>query len=163
MFVAPADAQSAEYRAFWDKLRRGEYDAGQYRRIGKGGREVWIQASYNPVLDRSGRPVKVVKFATDITAQKQQTADFQGQLAAIDKAQAVISFGLDGIILDANENFLKPLGYSLAEVKGKHHSLFVAPADAQSAQYRASWEIGRAHVSTPLTKEHLVCRLLSET
>src|SRR3546814_6343038 len=75
MFVEPADAQSAEYRAFWDKLRRGEYDAGQYRRIGKGGREVWIQASYNPVLDRSGRPVKVVKFATDITAQKQQTAD----------------------------------------------------------------------------------------
>src|SRR3546814_10033391 len=106
----PADAQSAEYRAFWDKLRRGEYDAGQYRRIGKGGREVWIQASYNPVLDRSGRPVKVVKFATDITAQKQQTADFQGQLAAIDKAQAVISFGLDGIILDANENFLKQIG-----------------------------------------------------
>src|SRR3546814_16454281 len=96
MFVEPADAQSAEYRAFWDKLRRGEYDAGQYRRIGKGGREVWIQASYNPVLDRSGRPVKVVKFATDITAQKQETADFQGQLAAIEQAQAVINFGQHG-------------------------------------------------------------------
>src|SRR3546814_4294619 len=71
MFVEPADAQSAEYRAFWDKLRRGEYDTGQYRRIGKGGREVWIQASYNPVLDRSGRPVKVVKRSAEHTSELQ--------------------------------------------------------------------------------------------
>ena len=68
MFVEPAYRQSAEYRMFWDKLGRGEYDAGQYKRIGKGGAEVWIQASYNPILDVNGKPFKVVKYATDITA-----------------------------------------------------------------------------------------------
>ncbi|WP_370151423.1 methyl-accepting chemotaxis protein [Ferrovibrio sp.] len=140
LFVEPAYAQSAEYRAFWDKLCRGEYDAGEYRRLGKGGREVWIQASYNPILDRAGKPVKVVKFATDITARKQQTADYDGQLAAIDKAQAVIQFKLDGTIIDANENFLKTMGYALDEVKGRHHSMFAEPAYAQSAEYGAFWD-----------------------
>ncbi|MGQ7582853.1 PAS domain-containing protein, partial [Streptococcus suis] len=84
------------YQDFWANLGRGEFNAGQYRRIGKGGREIWIQASYNPVFDSDGRPYKVVKFATDITAQKFQAADFAGQLAAINKSQAVIEFDLEG-------------------------------------------------------------------
>ena len=144
MFVEPAYRASAEYRAFWDKLGRGEFDAGQYKRIGKGGREVWIQASYNPILDMNGKPFKIVKYATDITAQKLQAADFEGQLAAIDKAQAVISFTLDGRIISANRNFLDTLGYTLDEVKGQHHSMFVEPAYRASAEYRAFWEkLGR--------------------
>ena len=110
MFVDPAYRQSAEYRSFWDKLGRGEYDAGQYKRVGKGGKEVWIQASYNPILDLNGKPFKVVKYATDITEQKLHAADFEGQLAAIGKAQAVIEFKLDGTILHANENFLQDAG-----------------------------------------------------
>ena len=69
MFVDPAYAQSVEYRGFWDKLRRGEFDAQQYRRFGKGGREVWIQATYSPVRGTDGRVEKVVKIATDITAR----------------------------------------------------------------------------------------------
>ncbi|HUC63804.1 MAG TPA: methyl-accepting chemotaxis protein [Stellaceae bacterium] len=144
MFVDPAYRQSAEYRLFWEKLGRGEYDAGQYRRIGKGGKEIWIQASYNPIMDMSGRPFKVVKYATDVTAQKLRNADFEGQLAAIGKAQAVIEFTLDGKVLNANENFLKVLGYSLDEIRGQHHSLFVDPAFRQSAEYRLFWEkLGR--------------------
>jgi len=144
MFVEPAYRASAEYRAFWDKLGRGEFDAGQYKRIGKGGREVWIQASYNPILDMNGKPFKIVKYATDITAQKLQAADFEGQLAAIDKAQAVISFTLDGRIISANRNFLDTLGYTLDEVKGQHHSMFVEPAYRASAEYRAFWDkLGR--------------------
>jgi len=144
MFVEPAHAQSAQYRDFWAKLGRGEYDAGQYRRLGKGGREIWIQASYNPVLDSQGRPYKVVKFATDITAQMLQAADFSGQLAAINKSQAVIEFGLDGRILSANDNFLAAVGYTLEEVRGQHHGLFVAPEYRQSAEYRQFWEkLGR--------------------
>ena len=115
---------------------RGEYDAGQYKRIGKGGREIWIQASYNPILDANGKPFKVVKYATDITQQKLQSADYEGQLAAIGKAQAVIEFGLDGKIITANDNFLKVLGYTLDEVKGRHHSMFVEHAYRQSADYR---------------------------
>jgi methyl-accepting chemotaxis protein len=144
MFVEPALAQSAEYRDFWAKLGRGEFDAGQYRRLGKGGRELWIQASYNPVLDGNGRPYKVVKFATDITAQMQQAADFSGQLAAINKSQAVIEFSLDGRILSANDNFLATTGYTLEEVRGHHHSLFVEPEYRQSLEYRQFWEkLGR--------------------
>ncbi|MGE0801450.1 MAG: methyl-accepting chemotaxis protein [Lautropia sp.] len=140
LFVDPAYTASSEYRAFWERLGRGEYDAGQYKRLGKGGTEIWIQASYNPILDASGKPRKVVKYATDITANKLREADFSGQLAAISKAQAVIEFGLDGTILSANENFCKTLGYTPDEIKGRHHSLFADPAYAASGDYRAFWE-----------------------
>jgi methyl-accepting chemotaxis protein len=127
MFAEPSYSQSSEYRAFWQKLGRGEFDASQYKRIGKGGREIWIQASYNPIMDAKGRPCKVVKFATDITEQKKKAADYEGQIAAISKSQAVIEFTLDGTIIHANENFLKTLGYTLDEVKGRHHSMFAEP------------------------------------
>ena len=144
LFVDPQEAQSPAYRAFWERLGRGEFDAGQYRRIGRDGKEVWIQASYNPILDASGRPFKVVKFATDITAQKLEAADYAGQIAAINKAQAVIEFGLDGTVTFANENFVNAVGYRLEEIIGRHHSLFVAPEDSASPAYRAFWEkLGR--------------------
>ena len=99
-------------------LGRGDFHAGHYKRLAKGGREVWLQASYNPIFDASGKPFKVVKYATDITEQKLATANFEGQLAAIGKAQAVIEFGTDGKILTANENFLATLGYTLEEIRG---------------------------------------------
>jgi methyl-accepting chemotaxis protein len=144
MFVDPVFRMSPEYRLFWDKLGRGEYDSGQYKRIGKGGREVWLQASYNPIFDLSGKPFKVVKYATDITEQKMETANFEGQLAAIGKAQAVIEFGLDGKVMTANENFLNTLGYTLPEVQGRHHSIFVEPGYTGTPEYRAFWEkLGR--------------------
>jgi len=144
MFVDREHARSDEYRAFWAKLARGEFDAGQYRRIGKDGREIWIQASYNPVFDSNGRVRKVVKFATDITAQKMQAADFAGQLAAISKSQAVIEFDLTGRILSANANFLGATGYTLEEVRGQHHSMFAEAAYRESAQYREFWtKLGR--------------------
>jgi len=144
MFVDREHAGSDEYRAFWAKLARGEFDAGQYRRFGKDGREIWIQASYNPVFDSAGRPRKVVKFATDITAQKMQAADFAGQLAAISKSQAVIEFDLTGRILSANENFLATTGYTLDEVRGQHHSMFAEESYRNSAEYREFWtKLGR--------------------
>jgi methyl-accepting chemotaxis protein len=144
IFVEPAYRETAEYRAFWQKLGRGEFDTGQYRRFGKGNKEIWIQASYNPIFDRSGKPLKVVKFATDITEQKRRDADFEGQIAAIHKSQAVIEFSTDGIILTANENFLKAVGYSLDEIRGKHHSIFVDPPYRESHEYKKFWErLGR--------------------
>ena len=144
IFCEPAYRQSAEYRAFWDKLGRGEFDAGQYKRIGKGGREIWIEATYNPILDGNGKAVKVVKYATDITAQKLKNADYEGQLTAINKAQAVIEFTPDGRILNANENFLGAVGYSMEELKGQHHSTFCEPTYRTSAEYRAFWDkLGR--------------------
>jgi methyl-accepting chemotaxis protein len=144
MFVDAEYRQGADYKRFWEKLGRGEYDAGQYKRIGKNDKEVWIQASYNAILDRKGRPFKVVKYATDITEQKMRNADFEGQLAAIGKSQAVIEFTLDGTVLTANDNFLKTLGYTLADIKGCHHSMFVEPAYRQSGDYKKFWEkLGR--------------------
>lgn len=144
LFVDPAYRQSAEYRAFWAKLGRGEYEAGVYKRLGKGGKEVWIQATYNPILDSNGRPFKVVKFATDVTEQRMRLADYEGQIAAIGQAQGVIEFELDGTIRTANANFLNVLGYSLDEIQGRHHSLFVTPTYRDSAEYRAFWDkLGR--------------------
>jgi methyl-accepting chemotaxis protein len=139
MFVDEATRQSVEYRDFWAKLNRGEHDRAEYRRIGKGGKEVWIQASYNPILDLSGRPVKVIKYATDITRQKLSDADFWGQIIAINQSQAVIHFELDGTIVTANDNFLHTLGYKLDEIKGRHHSMFVEEDARQSAGYREFW------------------------
>jgi methyl-accepting chemotaxis protein len=139
MFVDPAEREQAAYREFWARLGRGDYFAGEYKRIGKGGKEVWILATYNPILDQHGKPFKVVKFATDVTAPKLAAADSAGQIAAIRKSQAVIEFATDGTILDANDNFLNALGYSFAEIKGRHHSLFVDPAERDSAAYRAFW------------------------
>jgi len=144
MFVEPAYRESGDYRMFWDRLNRGEYQAAEYKRLGKGGKEVWIQASYNPILDPAGKPVKVVKFATDVTTAKLRNADLSGQIAAIGKSQAVIEFNLDGTIIKANDNFLNALGYRLDEVQGRHHSMFVEPGYGNSTEYRTFWErLGR--------------------
>ncbi|MGM4919366.1 methyl-accepting chemotaxis protein [Tardiphaga sp. 813_E8_N1_3] len=140
MFVEPAVRDSAAYREFWARLGKGEFQAAQYRRIGKGGREIWIQASYNPVLDKSGKPTGVIKFATDITAEKIRSMEADGKIAAIDRAQAVIEFNMDGTIITANDNFLSVVGYALPEIQGKHHSMFVEAAERDGAAYRAFWD-----------------------
>ena len=139
IFVEPSERQSPGYREFWAKLNRGEYVAGEFKRVGKDSKEIWIQASYNPILDITGRPFKVVKYATDITMSKIKNADYEGQLAAIGKAQAVIEFDLDGTITNANDNFLAVTGYRIDEIKGRHHSMFVEPAFASSMQYKQFW------------------------
>ncbi len=139
MFVEPDYARSAEYKSFWTKLGRGEFDAREYKRVAKGGREVWIQASYNPVLNAKGAVLKVVKFATDITAEKLKNAESAGKLEAISRVQAVIEFTPNGEILTANENFLSTVGYRLEEIKGQHHRLFVEPAYGQSGDYQEFW------------------------
>jgi methyl-accepting chemotaxis protein len=139
MFADDAYRASAEYREFWAKLNRGEYQAGEYRRIGKGGKEIWIQASYNPILDLNSKPFKVVKYASDITAQKNTNADYAGQISAISKSQAVIEFKMDGTIVQANDNFLRALGYMADEIKGKHHGIFVEENYRTSPDYREFW------------------------
>ncbi len=140
MFVDPGYARSDKYKQFWRDLNAGEFQAAEFLRFGKGGKEVWIQASYNPVLNSSGQVIKVVKIATDISEQKKRNADLEGQLNAINKSQAVIQFELDGTIIDANENFLSTLGYTLEEVVGKHHSMFVEPEYKASQAYRLFWD-----------------------
>ncbi|MGE6738722.1 methyl-accepting chemotaxis protein [Allorhizobium pseudoryzae] len=139
MFVPPEEAMSEDYKLFWAKLMRGEFDRRQYKRIAKGGREIWIEASYNPII-RNGRVYKVVKFATDITAIRLEAADYAGKIHALSRAQAIIEFKPSGEILTANANFLDAMGYRLEDIVGRHHSIFCDPAYVQTADYKDLWD-----------------------
>ncbi|MPQ83209.1 PAS domain S-box protein [Pseudomonas sp. MAFF 730085] len=139
MFCDPEHASSHAYREFWEKLARGEYDSNEYKRLSKDGRDVWIQASYNPILDAQGNTYKIVKFATDVTATKLRTMEHEGKVNAINRAQGVIEFDLSGNILSANENFLGLLGYRLEELKNQHHVLFCEPEYVKTTAYREFW------------------------
>lgn len=140
MFCEAAYSQSPAYAAFWQHLSSGQLHSGEFKRLAKNGREIWIQASYNPVFDPEGYPVKVVKYATDVTDRKLQGQELQAMVAAIDRVQAVIEFDLGGHVLHANHNFLRQMGYTLDEVRGQHHRLFCEPAYAQSEAYADFWQ-----------------------
>lgn len=144
IFVEEDYRASADYKAFWASLAAGDFRRGEFCRLGKGGREVWIQASYNPVFSPSGKVTKVVKIASDITEEKLRVAEMESQIQATDRSQAVIEFDLDGRILLANENFLGAMGYSLEEIQGKHHSMFVEADQRDSAEYREFWKTLRS-------------------
>ena len=139
IFCEPAYAASAAYKKFWENLGKGILDRGEYKRIAGDGREVWINASYNPVFDDSGKPYKVVKFATDVTASRQEKAEFEGKVNAINKAQATIEFDLGGHVLMANDNFLGALGYALEEIQGRHHRMFCEENYVASPAYAEFW------------------------
>ncbi len=149
LFVEEQYRHTAEYRDFWSRLNRGEPQAGEYKLIGKEGQEVWLRASYSPIADSAGAPLKVLCLAADVTEEmnerslaaqmKSLNEDLQEQIAAFNRVQAVIEFQMDGTILTANENFLRTMGYTLEEVKGRRHSMFVDPVYAQSGEYREFW------------------------
>jgi methyl-accepting chemotaxis protein len=140
IFVDPAEAKSDAYKTFWRRLAKGYSDPGEYRRFGKGGREIWVQASYTPVANARGTVTKVVKLALDITRAKAQAARDASLIQAMYRSQAIIEFTLDGEILDANETFLKVMGYRKDEVVGRKHAIFADPVFAASAEYRQFWE-----------------------
>jgi methyl-accepting chemotaxis protein len=139
IFCDPDDVRSAAYRSFWDKLGRGEFDAGLYRRRAKDGRDVWLQAAYSPILTRDGRPLRIVKVASDVTVDKERAAEFEGRQNAIDLSQAVIEFDLTGQILDANRNFLAAFGYAREELVGRHHRVLCDDAHIRSPAYAEFW------------------------
>ncbi|TGN08184.1 methyl-accepting chemotaxis protein [Leptospira ilyithenensis] len=139
MFAEVKLAGSEEYRQFWATLNSGEFQTAEYKRIGKGGREVWLQATYNPILNSNGKPYKVIKFATDITEQKLKNIDYEGQIAAIGKSQATIEFNMDGSIIVANDLFLNAMGYVLSEIQGQHHRMFAETQLVGSEEYRQFW------------------------
>ena len=138
LFCEPTYAASREYREFWQRLGAGNFESSAFKRIAKGGREIWIQASYNPVIVR-GKVRKIVKIATDITAATMKAAENDGKVTAISRTQAVIEFTPTGNILHANQNFLDCMGYELNEVVGRHHSIFCEPSFRDSSDYRQFW------------------------
>ncbi len=139
MFVEPDLANSVEYLRFWERLARGEFVAGEIKRIANGGRVIWLQASYNPIKDRSGQVIQIVKFATDITEQKLSSLDATGQIEAINRSQAVIQFDTNGNILAANQNFCDAVGYRFEEIRGQHHRLFMPPEEVATRDYADFW------------------------
>jgi PAS domain S-box-containing protein len=149
MLCDPDYVGTEAYAEFWDKLGRGEYHAAEFKRLGKEGREIWLQASYNPVFDDNGKPIRVVKFATDITVAKRQIAEYEGKVRAINRALAVIEFDLDGTIITANENFLHIFGYRLDELQGRHHRALCDPGYAETPEYAQFWQrLGRGEYQT---------------
>ena len=139
IFVDPKEAASDAYSTFWDDLRAGRQQTRAFRRLARDGREVWIQASYCPVLGAGGKVTGIVKFATDVTEATLRAAEHACQVAAVSRNRAVIAFTLDGIILDANENFLAATGYRAEEILGKHHRIFMDPREAAEPAYAAFW------------------------
>lgn len=144
IFADPEYAKSAEYRQFWDNLRTGKFQAGEFQRVNKKGEVIWIQAAYNPVLDGNGKVIKIVKNAIDITEKKLVALDNLATLDGIGTSQGIIEFDLDGTIRNANRNFLNVVGYDLSEVQGRHHSMFASPEYAKSPEYKTFWDNLRA-------------------
>ncbi|UQV48165.1 PAS domain-containing methyl-accepting chemotaxis protein [Janthinobacterium lividum] len=140
MFCLAEYANSDDYAQFWHKLGQGQFEAGEYKRVTKDGREIWLNATYNPIFDAEGRPFKVVKFASDVTALKKRNAEYEGKVSAIGKAQAVIEFDMQGNVLDANDNFLAVMDYDLSDIQGEHHRTFCEPEYASSAEYKKFWQ-----------------------
>ncbi|WP_370004801.1 methyl-accepting chemotaxis protein [Pseudomonas sp. N2-3-1-14] len=140
MFCTPAFTRSAEYNQLWTQLRNGQFQSGTFERVGGDGQSVWLEASYNPVRDHTGQVIKVVKYAMDVTPRLEAESEANAKLGAIDRAMAVIEFNLDGTIITANANFLQRMGYSLAQIQGKHHRLFCKPDLANSSTYSEFWK-----------------------
>ncbi|WP_137174467.1 PAS domain-containing methyl-accepting chemotaxis protein [Massilia sp. HP4] len=155
MFCGRELIDSPAYARFWQDLAAGKADRAEYKRIAKGGREFWINASYNPVKDASGRVCKIIKFATDVSAEKLRAAETSGLVAAIGKAQAVVEFDMNGMLLDANANFLDLLDYALEDVRGEHHRVFCDDEYAASAAYRRFWgKLNRGEFDAGRYKRH---------
>ena len=157
LFVRKEYSNSIEYQNFWKTLAAGEFVEGQFCRITKSGKEIWIQASYNPVIDANGQIVKIVKFASDITARKQHEAELLSQVQAVDHSYAVIEFNLDGTVRTANESFLTAFGYSLIEIQGRHHRMFVDSSEQNTEAYKSFWyQLGRGQFQRGRFKR--ICR-----
>lgn len=139
IFCDKAYTESEEYRTFWRTLASGQYVSGEFKRLDKNGKAVWLEASYNPVKSPNGKVLCISKIASQITDRKLQSLEESGKIEAINRAQAVVEFETDGTIIKANENFLKATGYQLSEIIGKHHRLFCDTSYTQSHDYMNFW------------------------
>jgi methyl-accepting chemotaxis protein len=139
ILVDAAQARSDAYSNFWAQLRTGKAQLGIFKNVSKDGREIWLQSVYGAVRDEMDRVTKIVVVGSDVTTEKLTAADAAGQIAAIGKSQAVIEFRMDGTIVQANDNFLRAMGYMADEIKGKHHGIFVEENYRNSPDYREFW------------------------
>lgn len=139
IFVDSTYAQSEKYQEFWQDLRAGKSHQAELRRWGKGGKEIWMIATYTPIKNLDGVPHKVMKLAIDVTEQKKLRQDLSNQLTAINRSTAAAEFDLEGNILSANNLFLELMGYTWQELKGKHHRIFVESEFSQTTESQRFW------------------------
>lgn len=132
-------AKSEDYQRFWRELGRCEPCSGTFLRLNKQGREVWLEASYMPVINEQRQVSSVIKVASDITDRINKEHENQSLINALSRSTAVIEFSPDGKVVNANENFLQTMHYSLNEVVGQHHSMFCQRSESESAAYKAFW------------------------
>jgi PAS domain S-box-containing protein len=140
LFVDASYSQTQAYTEFWQKLSQGEEQIGEVRRLAKNGKDVYLSASYTPVFNEEKEVVKIIKFAQDITQEKQEALDYQSQLEAISKSNGIIEFDLQGNILKANQNFLSLMGYELGEIINQPHRIFVEKEYGASSEYNKFWQ-----------------------
>jgi len=140
MFCDQELAKSQEYRNFWNDLKEGQFVSGEFKRVDKDGRELWLEASYNPVLDEQGNVIKIIKFASDVTEKLNVFKNTQRMQDALNLSLATIEFTLDGVIVKANDNFCKASGYSLSEIEGRHHRIFCTERYRDSSEYSDFWK-----------------------
>ena len=136
----PDYVNSPVYHQFWADLRAGQYFRGRFKRRHQSGRVVWLEATYNPVLDEgSGKVTRIIKFAIDVTEQVEEAIRTTALVKAIERSMAVVEFTPDGTVLRANDNFLDLMGYGAGEVVGQHHRMFCEAGHAASPEYTAFW------------------------
>jgi methyl-accepting chemotaxis protein len=131
---------SNDYKNFWKKLESGQYISDKFKRLNSKQKEVWLEASYNPIFDSNKKVVKIIKFANDITRYVEEKIEDKSKLDALNSSMAVIEFTPEGIILNANKNFLSTTGYSLNEIVGKHHSIFCEKTYSITQEYKLFWQ-----------------------
>lgn len=140
MFCTKEYSESSDYQTLWRQLNQGEFVSGQFERVAKSGKIIWLEASYNPVFDENNNLEKIVKFATDVSEKVAQAQEQENMIAALKRSMAVIEFDTNGIILTANDNFLHATQYTLDEIQGEHHKLFCEDSLTQSSEYTAFWQ-----------------------
>ncbi|CFB69138.1 TPA: PAS domain S-box protein [Yersinia enterocolitica] len=140
LFCDPKYVQSDAYRRHWQLLNEGRAITDNIKRIRKDGSIIWLQGTYTPVLDSQGRVVEIIKLASDVTERMLQSQEHQSLLAALNRSMGMITFTPQGIILDANDNLLNVIGYSLADIRHKSHHILCTPEFAHSDEYRLHWQ-----------------------
>jgi len=128
-----------DYKSFWNDLRSGKYIKNKFKRLTKSNKTVWLEASYNPILDKTGKVISIIKFANDITNFTLEKNEHEEKINAINLSMAMIEFTTDGIIINANENFLKTTGYALSEIVGGKHKIFCDNQYVTSKDYAGFW------------------------
>ena len=142
--VNPQDIDAPEYTLLWERLRSGEFTKAVCRRMASDGREVWLQATYSPVVRLPGQPMSILKIASNVTLERQRAQGYKDIFGALSRSTALLEMDLDGNIISANEIFLGIMGYSAFDVLGRHHRMFVDPAEAAAPGYAALWKRLRA-------------------